>query len=247
MSLYLLDTLPVDRPYSWTLTIDPNKKNGGLLTAVDHQENWFCVAEHYRENVPDTVHAQDYLAMLAAFKLQPNRDVAIFADPGGAGAQAIINMGEVGLYATPIPKDAGSVKASIERIRRQAWVDPGHRHPITGNLGAPRIYFLTSLRSQWTLDGVQYDESRLLWELRQYRQKPNGRPDEPIKEKDDVVDPLRYLAISRPQSPVNEDLTAQHERAKLDQMSQKAASEFDDLVARVNQKPASSGGLNRYW
>lgn len=243
MSLYLLDRLPTDRPFTWTLTADPNKRHGGLLTAVDHQENWYCVAEHYAESIPDRLHAQAYLAMLAAFRLTPNRDVSIFADPGGAGAQAIVNMAEVGLFATPIPKDAGSVKASIERIRRQAWVDPGHTHPLTGAQGAPRIYFLTSLRSQWVLDGVEYDESRLLWELRQYRQKPNGKPDEPIKEKDDVVDPLRYLAISRPSVPVNEDLTEQRKRAGLDQMSQKASSEFDELVARAT-KPATG---HRYW
>jgi len=171
---YLVDRLPGDRAYSWVLACDPNKRHGGVLVAVDHLENWFVVAEHYRENIPDSKHAEAYQAMLRGLKLEPNRDVSIWADPGGAGAQAIINMAEVGLYAQPVPKDAGSVKASIERIRRQAWIDPGHHHPITGVRGAPRLYFLTSLRSEWELDGVRYAESRLMWELRQYRQKPNG-------------------------------------------------------------------------
>lgn len=235
MNPYLLDRLPTDRGFSWVLTVDPNKRHGGLLTAVDHLENWFVVGEHYAEGLPDSRHAAAYRDLLAAFSLSQNRDVAVYADPGGAGAQAIINMAEVGLYAQPVKKDAGSVKASIERIRRQAWINPAHRHPLTGALGAPRIYFLTSLRSEWELNGVQYRESRLLWELRQYRQKPNGLPDQPVKEKDDLVDCLRYLALVRPYAAAPEDTTAQQERAKLDALSQKASAEYDKAVAKALQ------------
>lgn len=253
MNPYLIPHLPADRTYSWFLTVDPNKRHGGLLTAVDHEDNRFYVAEHYAENQPDTKHASAYRAMLAPFKLRPNQDVAIYADPGGAGAQAIINLAEVGLYCTPVPKDAGSVKASIERIRRAAYIDPVHRHPLAsdkdlrtstrwGHLwaltGAPHCYFLTTLLSRWTMDGVQYEESRLMWELRQYRQKENGKPDEPIKEKDDLVDCMRYLELVRPFAPAPVDLTLQREREQLDPLSQRAAEEFDELVERAN-KPKS--------
>ena len=250
MNPYLIPHLPLDRPYSWVLTVDPNKRHGGLLTAIDHEENRFYAAEHYAEGLPDSQHAESYLRMLAAFKLKPNRDAALFADPGGAGAQAIINLAEVGLFCTPVPKDAGSVKASIERVRRAAWVDPGHRHPLADDkdlrkssawghlwalVGAPHCYFLTALRSKWTLDGVDYDESRLMWELRQYRQKENGKPDEPVKEKDDLVDCLRYLELVRPFAPAAEDTTAVRERAKLDALSRKASDEFDDLVKKTKE------------
>jgi hypothetical protein len=247
---YLLPHLPADRPYSWVLTVDPNKRHGGLLTAIDHEENRFYAAEHYAESLPDSKHAESYLQMLAAMKLKPNRDVAIFADPGGAGAQAIINLAEVGLFCTPVPKDAGSVKASIERVRRAAWVDPGHRHPLAddkdlrrstewghlwGLVGAPHCYFVVTLRSRWTLDGVDYDESRLMWELRQYRQKENGKPDEPVKEKDDLVDCMRYLELVRPFAPKAEDTTALRDRAKLDRLSRKANEEFDELVKKAKE------------
>lgn len=241
MNPYLIPRLPADRPFSWILTVDPNKRHGGLLTAIDHEENRFYVAEHYAENLPDSQHADAYLRMLAAFKLRPNRDVAVFADPGGAGAQAIINLAEVGLFCTPVPKDAGSVKASIERVRRAAWIDPGHTHPLTGAQGAPHCYFLASLRSRWTLDGVEYDESRLMWELRQYRQKGTTTggvapaPDTPVKEYDDLVDCMRYVELVRPFAPKAEDTTALRERAKLDSLSRKASDEFDELAKRVNQ------------
>lgn len=235
MTPYLIDRLPTDRAFSWVLTIDPNKRHGGLLAAIDHEDNWYCVAEHYRESVSDRQHAEDYQALLAAFHLKPGQSVACFADPGGSGAQAIINMSEVGLPCQPVPKDAGSVKASIERIRRAAWVDPGRVHPLTGALGAPSLFFLASLRSQWTLDGVQYAESRLMWELRQYRQKEGGKPDEPVKENDDVVDCLRYLALVRPYAPVLVDTSVQRARAGLDGVSRRASEEFDELVAAATK------------
>lgn len=243
MNPYLLASLPTDRPYTWLLTCDPNKRHGGLLTALDHLGNRFYVAEHYRESIPDSQHAAAYKAMLGALKLRPDRDVACYADPGGAGSQAILNLAEVGIACQPVPKDAGSVKASIERIRRMAWLDPSHPHPVTGRLGAPHLYFLVTLRSSWLVDGVQYHESRLMWELRQYRQKENGKPDEPVKEKDDLVDCMRYVELVRPWAPEMQDTRGLIARQALDTLSRKANDEFDDLVRR-SQEPAQPG---RVW
>ena len=236
-SPYLLDGLP-DGPYSWVLTVDPNKRHGGLLTAIDHADNWIVVAEYYRENVADTLHGLAYRQLLAQHGVSP-ANVEVGADPGGAGAQAILNLAEVGVMAHAVPKGQGSVKASIERVRRALWVDPRHRHPVTGALGAPHLYFLRSLCSTWNMDGVDYHESRLFWELRQYRQKQNAPPDTPVKEYDDVVDPLRYLALLRPVSlvqPVDQEREAK--RAQLDATSLRATDEFDKLVAQMT-KPKS--------
>lgn len=252
MNPYLIPHLPPDRPYTWLLTVDPNKRHGGLLTAIDHEENRFYTAEHYADSIPDSQHAAAYLAICRTFRLKPGRDVTVYADPGGAGAQAIINLNELGVFAQAVPKDAGSVKASIERVRRAAWIDPAHRHPLAddqalkrssewghlfGLVGAPHCYFVVSLKSRWTLDGVEYDESRLMWELRQYRQKENGKPDEPVKEHDDLVDCARYVELVRPFKPALTDVTAQRERAKLDKLSRKAAEEFDELVKKSQQPP----------
>ncbi len=238
---YTLDGLPVDRAYSWFLTCDPNKKHGGLLTAIDHEDNRYLVAEHYLEGVPDRVHAKHYHAMLAHYGLldgagRVRNVVGIYADPGGAGAQAIINLADHGIYAQAVKKDAGSVKASIELIRRAAELDPLHPHPVTGQLGAPHIYFLKTLKSTWRVAGVEYHESRLMWELRQYRQKDNSPPDTPIKELDDVVDCARYMAIVRPYSPTKVDRTVELQRSNIDNLSRKANDEFDEL-ARIAKEP----------
>jgi phage terminase large subunit-like protein len=42
-SPYIVPVLPADRPYSWFLTADPNKRHGALLTAIDHLGNRFYV------------------------------------------------------------------------------------------------------------------------------------------------------------------------------------------------------------
>ena len=236
-SLYLIDGLPDGRPYSWMLTVDPNKRHGGLLTAVDHENNRYYVAEHYAEDLPDRLHADAYRKILKTWKQIDDHGVqspllGVFADPGGAGKQAIINLSDVGIYAQPVEKGPGSVKASIDLIRRAAWIDPNHKHPVTGKKGAPHVFFLRSLRSQWKMAGVEYNESRLMWELRQYRQKENSPPDTPIKELDDVTDCARYLELVRPYAPV---LVDADQRAQIDNLSRRASEEFDDLVKRVRQ------------
>ena len=235
MNPYLIEKLPPKGVYSWILTCDPNKRHGGLLTAIDHQGNRFYVAEHYLEGEPDRVHAAAYHLMLKRRKLR-TQDVAMYADPGGAGAQAIVNLSDHGIYCQAVKKDAGSVKASIELIRRAATPDPVHKHPLTGKCPAPYTYFLESLHSDWEADGVQFRESRLMWELRQYRQKPKMPPDTPLKEKDDVVDCMRYVELVRPFTPAPADTRLSDEREALDPSSRRAAEEYDRMVARVTRQ-----------
>lgn len=232
-SLYLIDRLPDDRPYYWILTADPNKRHGALLTALDPYDNRFYCAEHYAEGLPDSEHAEGYRAMLAEYRLKVS-DVDVFADPGGAGRQAIYNLEEVGFSAQPVPKDPGSVAASIKRLRRAAHIDHDHPHPITGVRGAPHTYFLRSLSSTWKEGGSTYRQSRLLWELGQYRQKPNAAPDTPIKRNDDLVDTMRYVELAHPDgpSPFEFDQNA-IQRAKLDPMSRREHEEFDKVIERA--------------
>lgn len=251
-SAYIIPALPDDRAYSWFFLADPNKRHGALLIAVDHLGNRVYVDEHYAESLPDRLHADAYRAILLrnaklinpSLRDVPQKEITVkqvqhlvdfWADPGGAGAQAILNLADVEIYCKAVPKDAGSVKASIELIRRAAYLDPLHRHLWTGKSPAPRIYLLSSLKSRWVMDGVTFFESRVMWELRQYRQKDLAPPDTPIKEKDDCIDPGRYLELVRPFQPAPVDRKAQLEREALDATSQRAAREFDALVAEVNK------------
>jgi len=230
---YFLPSLPVGKPYSFVLTADPNKRHAGLLTALDHEGNWYCVAEHFELDKPDSHHAMQYATILARFHC-PNAQC--FADPGGAGAQSIINMAETGVFFAPVPKDAGSVKASIDVVKRMAWVDPGHWHPTDMDergrrkLGAPRMYFVGSLwTSHW--DGHQND-SRLVWELQRYRWQQN-QPFKPVKADDDATDCLRYLALVRPFQAEEPDNRKARLRETLDGLSYREAKDSEGVMSKA--------------
>lgn len=235
---YMLDELPAGRNYNYVLTADPNKSHGGLLTAFDFEGNRFYLQEHYATSIADSQHARRYLEMLDLWRLSASF-VPTYADPGGAGSQAIINLAEGGIFAQPITKGPGSVSASIKRVRGASHIDATHRHPVTGKLGAPRTFFIRynertgrGLRSTWKQGETEFCESRLLWELRQYRQQEGQPPDTPVKEKDDVVDPLRYAELARIMEPEEERKNEIAEaRKKLDPISRAEAEDFDKMAA----------------
>lgn len=231
-------------PLSWVLAADPNKRHGGVLVGFDPFGNQYVCDEHYADSLPDSLHAQAYKDILKKWDITPD-EVLMGADPGGAGAQAIINLLDHGLGFQAVPKDAGSVAASIQLLRRLLYVDPAHAHPGTGKLGAPRLYFLRSLKSQWREDGVEHNESRLLYELRQYRQKEGKPPDTPIKERDDVCDPLRYVQLLRPWTPeidAPEEAERKEAISKLDPLSRRVEDEFEQMVeSAARQKQRKKG------
>jgi phage terminase large subunit-like protein len=239
--IYQLDALPANRLYRWVLTADPNKRHGALLTALDEEGNRYYASEHYRESLPDSKHAQAYKDhMLTPWGLRPE-DVQVWADPGGAGAQAIINLAEHGIMAAPIRKDAGSVAASIKRLRGAAYVDPDHRHPQTRLLGAPRVYFIRwnehtkrGLRSEWGHGKTEYRESRLMWELRKYRQEEESAPDTPVKVLDDVTDCARYFELARAMEPrIGSEDEREKARAHLDSISRAEQQSFDAMADKA--------------
>ena len=61
-----------------------------------------------------------------------------------------------------------------------------------------------------------------------------------MKEKDDVVDCMRYVELVRPFAPAFHDPTLERQRAKLDRLSRGAEDEFEALVKQATQ-PAQRG------
>lgn len=245
-SPYLLDALPRDRPWAWYLTADPNKRHGALLTAIDPEGNQVVCAEHYAEGISDAQHAEGYRAMLFEHKVREDELMA-FADPGGAGAQAIINLAEVGFFAQAVPKDPGSVAASIKRVRRLARLDPQRKHIVTGLSPAPALYFLRTLSSSWKSGDRILRESRLFWELRQYRQKPDAAPDTPMKKNDDCVDPLRYVQLAHADGAEAWQFDQNAlERKRLDPLSRREAEKFDAMTKRMEEEHLRLRSLVRH-
>ena len=105
----------------------------------------------------------------------------------------------------PIPRTESESYELITRSRIKEYlkVDPNHRNPFTGKLGAPRIYFLR--RTEEYPHGCHYVIKELRGQRRVKVGEREGRPvysdvrDEGIP--DHAYDALKYHVISRP-SPV---------------------------------------------
>lgn len=183
----------------WWIVTDPNKSYGATLTARDFNGNLFFVSEHLEYEWPDRMHADAFKQMEASYVTGV---LHRFADPGSAGAQSIVNMADLGLDFSAMPKGAGSVSASIKKLRGKTFIDPKHNHPITGKPGAPRVYFYRP----GLLKGGKF-QSELAEQLSLARQTDNedAAPDTPHKDsrnKLDLFDCARYTAVIVDQYPV---------------------------------------------
>jgi phage terminase large subunit-like protein len=187
----------------WWLVTDPNKSYGATLAARDTDDNIFFVMEHLEEAWPDRKHAEQFKEME---RLYVKERLFRYADPGSAGAQSIVNMSSFGLDFATLPKPAGSVAASIKALRGRTYIDAEHRHPITGEKGAPRVYFYRP----GLLRGGKF-ESELANQLSLARQTDNqdAAPDTPHKDqrhKMDLFDCARYTANLVTDMPVSGNL-----------------------------------------
>ena len=193
---YVVDELP-ERKAFWFTVADPNKSFGATLSCLDEDGNLFFVAEHLEQSLPNREHANRIKAMERTH-IPPRHGVLRYADPGSAGAQATIDLTDAGIPFMVMPKGAGSVSASIKALRNLAAIDPKHVHPITGDKGAPRVYFY---RPGLCPGG---GESQLAKQIGQARQTddPSAPPDTPHKSNRyrlDLFDCGRYTAMLRQQ------------------------------------------------
>src|ERR1043166_7979173 len=95
---YIIPDLPVDRPYTWFLLADPNKRHGALLVAVDHEENRYYVAEHYAEGLPDRLHADAYRTLLRRWAGRLNPALRHTTPTRGGGRGQVGGAGGVCLW-----------------------------------------------------------------------------------------------------------------------------------------------------
>lgn len=234
---YVIDRLPGDaadgdyrtasgrvpgKVESWYMVMDPNKSFGALLSCVDQDGNLYFVCSHLKENWPDRKHAERFKAME---KKWARGDVQYWHDPGSAGAHSSTNLADNGIYSSAIEKGGGSVSMSIKRLRGLTYIDPDHRHPITGELGAPRVYFYRpGLVETIEEGGMVIKGSRLTEQLSQARQsdKETAAPDTPHKDhknKLDLFDCARYtamIAIPRTSSDDDRETAPDHTRLPRD-------------------------------
>ena len=182
-------------------TIDHGLQNptAVLWIAVDEDENWYILDEHYEGNgKPVQYHALCIKARREqlAHRIQTTwMDAHCWARDQSRGENVFSVADEYlehGIVAIPGQK---SWDVSYNRILEHLYVDPGHRHPLSGELGAPRLYVASHC-------------TNTIRELLSYKWKKQSgtilrnQPDVPIDHDDHAMDALAYFAASRPQSPI---------------------------------------------
>ena len=207
---------PFDIPSGWQIYrgIDFGSTNptACIWIAVDGDENWFIVGEHY-----ETGQTIDYHAGILNSNPLSKRVETTYGDP--SGAQWIQEFTQRGIYITPANKEMGTqanswVRFGIEKVAEKLKRVPGRivesilrDGKFNKDNGEPQLFIFNSCE-------------HTIKELETYRWKEKSvtqaqdlnEPDVPEKANDHAMDALRYFAVSYKK---NEGL--QTDRAKFGQ------------------------------
>lgn len=190
---------PMDIPSGYTIYrgIDFGSTNptACLWIAVDGDDNFFVISEHY-----ETGQTIDYHAGRINANPFSGRVTATYGDP--SGAQWIQEFAQRGIYITPATKETGTnfnswVRFGIEKVSERLKRTPGHTvasilaRQGDGEAGQPSLFVFSNCQN-------------LIREFETYRWKEKSvtqaqdlnEPDVPEKANDHALDALRYFAVS---------------------------------------------------
>lgn len=198
---HVIPSCPVKPHWKLYESIDHGLQNPTAVGwwAIDEHGNCFLVDEHYEGGgKPVSYHAQIIKAKRAAL----NHPIAVtyldahcWARDQSKGEHVYSIADEYrdhGIYAIPGQKDWNT---AYNRINEHLTSDPTHRHPITGELGAPRLYVFEHCTC--------FIHEKLGYRWKKQRGTVNrNAPDEPIDYMDHHMDEEAYFFASRPQHPI---------------------------------------------
>lgn len=189
---------PFDIPDSYTLYrgIDFGSTNptACLWIAVDRDDNWFVVSEHYA-----TGQTIDYHAGIINSNQYSSRVAATYGDP--SGAQWISEFAERGVYITPANKEIGQafntwVTYGIDKVSQKLRRVPGRvvQHGSGsrehGDQGTPALYVFN------TCQNLIREFELYRWKEKKEGHSDLNEPEQPEKANDHAMDALRYFAVS---------------------------------------------------
>ena len=93
-------------------------------------------------------------------------------------------------HGVGMARASNDIISGITKVNSYIWVDPLHRHPITGNYGAPRLYHAQEL--EWLVDEI----SEYYWAKRPGMDEE--RIDKPMDRNDHAMDAMKYLMTHQP-------------------------------------------------
>jgi len=128
-------------------------------------------------------------------------------------------------HKMPLRYANNDVNAGIARLHKYFRVDPLRLHPQTKQKGAPRIFYLDTCP-------IAADETESYKWKKLMPTSENDPEEKPRKKDDHVIDPIRYIVMSRPdisQGSVRKNYTTEREDRKRDPNAQLLPEE--DLLA----------------
>jgi len=213
-----------DCPENWLVfrAIDFGSTNptACLWIAVDSDENWYVVDEHY-----ETGQTIDYHAGIINSRRYSANVTQSFGDP--SGAQWISEFAQRGIYITPANKETGQdnqgwVRFGIEKVAEKLKVIPGHYVNIrldskhggssissdllrTHQAGCPGLYIFS------TCTNTIREFETYRWKEKSVTQAQDlNEPEAPEKANDHAMDALRYFAVSYKKQLKSFDLPPTH-------------------------------------
>jgi len=184
---------PFDIPAGWSIFrgIDFGSTNptACLWIAVDGDENWFVMDEHYA-----TGQTIDYHAGVINAKSGGKSILGTYGDP--SGAQWIKEFASKGVYITPANKEVGQnfnswVRFGIEKVSERLKITPGHFVQAISKSDGPKLYIFKTCS-----DTIREFET-YRWKEKSVTQAQDlNEPDVPEKANDHAMDALRYFAVS---------------------------------------------------
>lgn len=190
---------PFDIPESWSLYrgIDFGSTNptACLWIAVDGDDNFYVVSEHYATG--ETI---DYHAGVINASSYSGRVSATYGDP--SGAQWINEFAQRGIYITPATKETSTafpqwVRFGIDKLSQKLKAYPGKPIPYptteegTATSNRPSLYVFS------TCNNTIREFETYRWKEKSVTQAQDlNEPDVPDKANDHSMDALRYFAVS---------------------------------------------------
>lgn len=189
---------PFAIPEDWTLYrgLDFGSTNptACIWVAVDGDDNWYVVDEHYA-----TGQTIDYHAGVLNANPHSARVSATYGDP--SGAQWIAEFAQRGVFITPANKDTGQsqegwVRVGIAKVAEKLVSVPGHFVPAISptartTTGLPKLFVFA------TCTNLIREFETYRWKEKAVSQAPDlNAPEAPEKANDHALDALRYVAVS---------------------------------------------------
>lgn len=199
---HVLDYIPVQPHWKIYVSIDHGLKNPTAVGwwGVDEFGNRYLLDEHYEgDGKPVKYHCEIITAKSKQYKQGISLtylDSACWAANQSRGDNIYSIVDEYNSHGVFPVKGQKDWDSGYSRICQGLAVDPEHEHPLTGLLGAPKIYVAAHCQ-HFIKEVLGYR-----WKKNRITSQQRNTPDEPIDFNDHHMDAWFYFEASRPSSPI---------------------------------------------